>query len=388
MGMALEAQYRGIDDGYNISYPSSPRAANDAWPGAKDVFSSFELFFGILFTLEVCLKLAALRQDFVKSSWNWFDLVIVIFWVLETAMSVADGFNPMLLRVLRLFRLLRLAKMVKKVAAFDSLQVLLGSIEASGPVLIWSAALLLLFQMVCGMILQSLLADFFASTDKSDEKKREVYLYFGTFTRSMMSMSELTLSNWMSPTRKLVENVSEWFALYCLFYKLTVGFAVVRVISGVFLHETFKVANSDDDLMIVQKRRMIQKHRVKMMKLLQEADSTNDGFVDRTELCSLLKDVNLKTWLAAQEVECNDSDMLFDFLDGGDGVITSEELIDGIARLKGAARSIDMNALIRMAVHMDGMMVALDDKVEAIEKTTRTLARASNLGIDSSFFQD
>merc|ERR1712007_314296 len=105
----------------------------------------------------------------------------VLFWIFETSLSVSENFNPMLLRVLRLFRLLRLAKMVKKVAAFDSLQVLLGSIEASVPVLVWSAALLLLFQMVCGMVLQSLLADFFASTDESD-KKREVYQYFGSFT--------------------------------------------------------------------------------------------------------------------------------------------------------------------------------------------------------------
>jgi len=243
-----------------------------------------------------------------------------------------------------------------------------GSIEASGPVLIWSAALLLLFQMVCGMILQSMLADFFASTDKSDEKKREVYLYFGTFTRSMMSMTEMTLSNWMSPTRKLVENVSEWFALYCLFYKLTVGFAVVRVISGVFLHETFKVANSDDDLMIVQKRRMIQKHKTKMMKLLKETDREGDGLVDRAEFQTMLRNVNLKTWLSAQEVECGDSDILFDFLDGGDGEINQEELIDGIQRMKGAARSIDVNALTRMVVHIDGMLEALDDKVEDIEK--------------------
>merc|ERR1712137_1399350 len=214
--------------------------------------------------------------------------------------------------------------------------------------------------------------------------KREVYKYFGTFTRTIMSMSELTLSNWMTPTRNLVENVSEWYALYCLIYKLTIGFAVVRVISGVFLHETFKVANSEDDLMIVQKRRMMQKHRTKMLKLLAEADSTNDGFVDRSELCGMLQNVNLKTWLAAQEVECNDGDILFDFLDGGDGVITSAELIDGIQRLKGAARSIDVNALIRMAVHMDSMMVALDDKVDTIEKTTRTLASASNLEIEST----
>merc|ERR1712007_289580 len=104
----------------------------------------------------------------------------VLFWIFETSLSVLDAFNPMLLRVLRLFRLLRLAKMVKKVQAFDSLQVLLGSIMASAPVLVWSAALLLLFQMVTGMVLQSLLADYFANDDEPEEEKREVYQYFGS----------------------------------------------------------------------------------------------------------------------------------------------------------------------------------------------------------------
>merc|ERR1712137_461120 len=162
-------------------------------------------------------------------------------------------------------------------------------------------------------------------------------MYFGTFTRSMMSMSELTLSNWMSPTRKLV-------------------------------HESFKVANSDDDLMIVQKRRMIHKHRTKMVKLLKETDRTSDGMVDRAEFQTMLQDVNLKTWLAAQEVGCGDSDILFDFLDGGDGEINQQEMIDGIQRMKGPARSIDVNALIRMVVHIDGMLEGLDDKVEGIEQ--------------------
>merc|ERR1719465_91385 len=113
---------------------------------------------------------------------------------------------------------------------------------------------------------------------------------------------------------------------------------------------------------------MIQKHRTKMMKLLKETDREGDGLVDRTEFRTMLRDVNLKTWLSAQEVECNDSDILFDFLDGGDGDIEQDELIDGIQRMKGAARSIDVNALIRMVVHIDGMLEALDDKVEDIEK--------------------
>merc|ERR1712064_6444 len=86
------------------------------------------------------------------------------------------------------------------------------------------------------------------------------------------------------------------------------------------------------------------------------------------EFKNMLRNANLRTWLAAQEVECGDSDILFDFLDGGDGEINQQEMIDGIQRMKGPARSIDVNALIRMVVHIDGMLERLDDKVEGIEQ--------------------
>merc|ERR1719218_333567 len=69
----------------------------------------------------------------------------------------------------------------------------------------------------------------------------KLYEYFGTFTRCLLSMFELTLANWPPVTRLLAEEVSEWFMLLCVAHKITVGFAVIGVINGVILQETFKV---------------------------------------------------------------------------------------------------------------------------------------------------
>ena len=44
-------------------------------------------------------------------------------------------------------------------------------------------------------------------------------------------MFEITLANWPPASRLLVENVSEWFMLFGVLHKLTIGFAVVSVVS-------------------------------------------------------------------------------------------------------------------------------------------------------------
>merc|ERR1719409_1397492 len=147
-----------------------------------------------------------------------------------------------------------------------------------------------------------------------------------------MTMFELTLGNWAPVSKLLVNNVNEWYGFFILLYKLAVGFAVVKVITGVFLHETFKVASTDDDLMIVQKQRDHAKHVDKMSRLFAEADKNKDGTVSRDEFKELLSKEKMNLWLAAMEIE--PTMRLYDFCDDGDDELTANELVEGLARLK------------------------------------------------------
>jgi len=116
----------------------------------------------------------------------------------------------------------------------------------------------------------------------------------------------------------------------------------MRVISGVFINETVKSVASDDELMVVQKKRAQAKHAQKMRQLLEKADTSGDSCIQRDEF----------TWLAAQEIDVGDADLLFDLMDGGDGELTSDELCTGISRLKGPAKSLDLIGLIHMTWNM------------------------------------
>merc|ERR1719198_2319740 len=122
-----------------------------------------------------------------------------------------------------------------------------------------------------------MLFDFYFREDKYPvEERQQVYEYFGTFSRSMLSMFEITLANWPPVARLLSENVSEFFMPICVVHKLLIGFAVVGVINGVFMQETFKVAATNDRIMIRQKEKAAKMHTAKMRRLFEQADDSGD----------------------------------------------------------------------------------------------------------------
>merc|ERR1712039_168774 len=103
------------------------------------------------------------------------------------------------------------------------------------------------------------------------------------------------------------ENVSPWFLVFGLLHKLSIGFAVVGVINGVFMQETFKVASMDDVLMVRQEDRATKLHQEKMMRFLLEADQADDnghsdGVISREEFFAIVNDPQVRLWLASMEL--------------------------------------------------------------------------------------
>merc|ERR1712187_117605 len=151
---------------------------------------------------------------------------------------------------------------------------------------------------------------------------------------------------WIPVTRFLMEEVSEWYGALFLIYRCLVGFAVMKVITGIFMHETFKVASQDDELMVLQKERQAKKHVQKMMQLMHHGDDSGDDKLSFSEFKDITTDPRVSTWLSAMEFDIRDPELVFSLIDDSDdGTITAQELIAGVSRLKGPARSMDLATL-------------------------------------------
>eukprot|EP00434_Breviolum_minutum_P006944 symbB.v1.2.006130.t1/scaffold365.1/size219215/5 len=149
--------------------------------------------------------------------------------------------------------------------------------------------------------------------------------------------------------------------VFCIMHKLTVGFAVIGVINGVLMQETFKVAQADDLVMLRTRQKAVATHVDKMRQFFEEADTSRDGRIDFEEFQAIMQNKEVKIWLSAMELDVRDVRQLFDLLDrtgDSDGTLSAEELVMGIAKLRGPARSIDINAVM---FHQEKFDMALKD---------------------------
>eukprot|EP00928_Gymnodinium_smaydae_P080075 TRINITY_DN6386_c2_g1_i2.p1 TRINITY_DN6386_c2_g1~~TRINITY_DN6386_c2_g1_i2.p1 ORF type:complete len:587 (+),score=81.39 TRINITY_DN6386_c2_g1_i2:85-1845(+) len=320
----------------------------DIWPGADTAFLILDWIFGILFTLEIVLKMYGSKLRFTYDVWNWIDSAIVCIWIFGRMQSFALPINGQVFRLFRLVRLLRLVRLARTIQTFDSLYLITTALKGSISILAWAVILLFLIQMMLALLLTQLLTEYYFLDETVDVVKRhEVYLYFGSFTRSFVTMMEITLANWPPVCRLLMENVSEWFALFSMIHKMAIGFATVGVLNGVFMQETFKVASEDDRVMLRQKERSIRSHVKKMRKLFKAVDHEGRGYISFDQFKVVVADPHVKTWLASMELSTADVAKLYALLDDGDERLLVEELVEGVAKLKGPARSFDLAILMQ-----------------------------------------
>jgi hypothetical protein len=280
--------------------------------------------------------------------------------------------NIQLLRLFRAVKLLRLVKLIRTIEGFDSLHIMVTALGASAWALCWSILLLLSILTFAALITTEAfrLAYFEEPSSLSEDAKLGLFKYFGTFSRSLISLFELALANWPVICRWLMENLHEGFMIFALFFKLGMGVAVIGVINAVFMQETFRVASTDDNIMVRTKRRALNMHKGKMENLFVIADADGSGRIHRGEFKAVLAHKSIATWLASMDMDLGDADMLFDLLKGEDDMIDVDELIKGMGRLKGAARSLDMRILLSK---MDDRRVGAG----GLESRTPSLRRAS-----------
>eukprot|EP00929_Paragymnodinium_shiwhaense_P112401 TRINITY_DN8065_c0_g1_i2.p1 TRINITY_DN8065_c0_g1~~TRINITY_DN8065_c0_g1_i2.p1 ORF type:complete len:271 (-),score=70.18 TRINITY_DN8065_c0_g1_i2:204-1016(-) len=193
------------------------------------------------------------------------------------------------------------------------------------------------------------LSDSFVDPSLHIDKRILLFKYFGTFTRSFVSWFELTFGNWVPISRFLQEEIGEQYAWYILVFRFVVGFSVVMVLRAVFISETLRAAQNDDEVLLLQKNRQVQMHTQKMELFFHQADESADGYVSLEEFKTIMKNKNVQKWLQAQEINVTDCDLVFNLVkpheEGGEARLSAEELVKGLSRIKGPAKSMDMVAV-------------------------------------------
>lgn len=342
--MALEMQFLGMVSGWEIDKYDEPVPSQSSWPTINRVITVGDFVFTVIFAVDVTVRIVVLRCRFWRAVMNWIDAIVV-------ATSSVQWFMPSLaidavyLRLIRLGKLARAFRMVTMSRSLDSLQLLLKCCASSVDMLFWSFCLLTFIQCISGMILSALVREYLNDDTKPLQIRQQVWDYYGTFTRTFLTMFEILFANWGPPCRVLVDYVDEAFSLFFLVYRCMIGYAVLNVVNAVFVQQTLLMAANDEDLAFKQKQKDWALYTKKVQRLFSAMDTSEDGMVTLDEFAQLIESPKLRFWMSQLELDYHDLLGLFEMLDDGDGEISMKEFIENAQKLKGPAKAIDLHRL-------------------------------------------
>lgn len=340
--MGFELQFSGSKTGVDLGVFQETLIPLEWWSTFQGIFAAGDICFTVIFSIDVIVRIVVLRLKFWRSCMNYIDVIVTLASLLEMVISNWTAVNPVLFRILRIGKLARALRVVTMSNTLASLELLTKCLQSSIDMLFWSFCLLTGIQCVAGMVVSALSREFIEDESRDLQVREEVFRYYGTFTRTFLSMFEILFANWGPPCRVVVENISEWFSLFFLLYRCVLGFAVLNVVNAVFVQQTMKTASSDEELAFKQKERDMAMYTRKVKKLFETMDDTGDGCLNLEEFQKLAQSPKLKFWMSQLELEYHDLMSLFEFLDNGDGQITPTEFIEGASRLRGSAKAVDI----------------------------------------------
>lgn len=313
------------------------------------VFRALDTLFCMYFLIEILLRIVAYGAYFFCSWWNMFDLITVVLQLGEEVTShlsenallhlhgtLAQG-HVGVVRVMRIFRLIRVMRFIRILSAFSALRMLVVSIIDSLRSLVWTLVLIFLAMFITSVYFTQIVTDHKLKHmgDRQLDEDDNLLIFYGTLDRTMLTLYQ-TISeglHWDVAMEPLRSHCSPWMALVFSLYIAFVTFAMLNVITGVFVESAIQTANDDKKKVLMYQ----------MRQLFLEADVDNSGTISWEEFKEQLENPQLQSFLRVVDLDKQEAEDLFRLLDvNGEDEISADEFVHGALRIHGFAKAIDL----------------------------------------------
>jgi hypothetical protein len=337
------------------------------------------------FTVEILARLYTYRSDFFvrERVWNCFDMIVVVLALVEVALEVwvhalpGEG-NDLdrggTAKLLRLFRLTRLLRQVRTVRHLKPLRMLVHSIIFASRSVFWALLLLVMIVYSFGVILTQAVTEHTEGGRRVEDE--DLISHYGDLYRSMLSLWMAVSGgiNWISLTEPLERTGNATWIVLFLIYITFVYFFVLNVVTGVFCQNAIEGAQQDLELTIEAQLREKQVYVDRLEQLFEEMNG--EPGLTAAELHYHLGKPKVQSWFKALDIDAKQTWKLFKILDGGSGLISCEEFVEGCLKLRGWATRVDVESLkweIRGAkTRLDQTAQSLAELIESIGELRST----------------
>merc|ERR1740121_248176 len=197
--------------------------------------------------------------------------------------------------------------------------------------LLTGMALLAAMMLVSGILMCQSLIETIRDGGEDRDLREWAWRYYGSAWRAFYTMFEVTMSGcWPNYVRPLIQRFGMGYDIFFTIYVAWVVFAVMRLISAIFLKETMDAANADTEMVAAMNMRKKEAYFQKLRLFFDEADLSGDGVLELSELEAVLANPRVKNWLQVLGLEVHETKFLFRLLDNGEGLITVDDFMKGI----------------------------------------------------------
>jgi len=323
---------------------------------ATPVMLAADIVFVSFYLLELLLKMAVHRKYFFRGgdwSWNMFDFFLTGQGIMDIILTHWDtSANKGHLRFIRLVRLVKLGKSLRLFRAVQfsrDLKQMVQSIVFCVGSMFWAFVLLALLLYVGSLFFVQMMHIYLSGSDGIDSAERAlVYKYFGSIASGVLTLYQSASGglDWEN-VYVVVSEAGTLAAGGFIFFIWFFNFAVVNVLSGIFIEKALQAAVPDREQLALEARRVEERDVKHLTDLISAMDHGKHGTITLQEFLVQAHETYASAYLKTLGINVDDAAMFFNVLQRvvGSGELPIEEFVGKLVKMKGTAKSLDLQSL-------------------------------------------
>jgi len=261
-----------------------------------------------------------------NAAWNWFDLILVMQAlsdvVLTYIVSQAGG-SATFLRLMRLLKLGKVLRLFRAIRFFKDLSVMIVAIMNCMMALFWAFCVFgLVIYMFALLMVQTM--TLWRQDQEGDgasldpEVVSAVKRYFGSVQAASLGLVMSTTGgiNWID-MYTVIELGGGIPSAAFLFFIGFFGFAVITILSGIFIEKSLAASLPDRESQALEQRRAEEMECQEMKDMFMQMDEDGSGTLTIDEFMAACEDIYVKSYLRVLGLEIHDGVMFFKLLCSG-----------------------------------------------------------------------
>lgn len=317
-------------------------------------------------------------------AWNMFDVLVVVFMLLELSGYQFVFIEISVLRIVRVVRIMRVVRIVRTGTFFRELRMMLYSVMSSMRSLVWVAFVLMMTFYIFATLFTQATIDFkdrmeqrFNTTADGTEAVFDVEgtydnlcEYFGTLDRSIFTLFGLISCgvSWVSVYGALSPMAWQYRAAFLVYVSVSI-FCIRNVVTSIFVENAMHCSEGDKELVIQEELLAKDGYMDSIKSMFYDLDTDQSGTIGLNELERAMTNENMLANFNALGLDITDVQSLFLLLDTDHtNALTIEEFLVGCMRLKGSAKSLDV---AKMTLELEWVVETLKSMFQHIRETRK-----------------